>query len=66
MSEFRLNGDLYQEAPRRLQEANRIAMEDLPHIPLHFQTDIYAVSDRIEWQPRRDTQVRGVDIRLKN
>lgn len=51
------------DAARRadlLQQANRIAMVDLPHIPLHFQMDIYAVSDRVQWQPRRDTQVRGL------
>lgn len=46
-----------------LQEANRIAMEELPHIPLHFQMDIHAVSDRVVWSPRRDTQVRGFDVR---
>ena len=48
-----------------IQEANRIAMGDLVHIPLHFQMDIYAVSDRVVWTPRRDTQVRGVDIAIK-
>lgn len=49
-----------------LQQAHRLAMEDLPHIPLHFQMDIYAVSDRLEWRPRRDTEVRGIDIRLRD
>jgi peptide/nickel transport system substrate-binding protein len=49
-----------------LQEANRRAMAQLPHIPLHYQMDIYAVSDRVEWSPRRDTQVRGIDARWKN
>jgi peptide/nickel transport system substrate-binding protein len=49
-----------------LQEANRRAMEQLPHIPLHYQMDIYAVSDRVQWSPRRDTQVRGIDARWKN
>lgn len=48
-----------------LQAANRQAMADLVHIPLHFQMDIYAVSQRIAWAPRRDTQVRGVDVRWK-
>jgi peptide/nickel transport system substrate-binding protein len=46
-----------------LQQANRLVMQDLPHIPLHYQLDIYAVSDRVQWSPRRDTQVRGVDVR---
>lgn len=48
-----------------LQEANRLVVHDLPHIPLHFQMDIYAVSERVEWTPRRDTQVRGVDVRVR-
>lgn len=48
-----------------LQEANRIAMEELPHIPLHFQMDIHAVSDRVDWSPRRDTQVRGFTVSWK-
>jgi peptide/nickel transport system substrate-binding protein len=48
-----------------IQQANRIAMQDLPHIPLHFQMDIYAVRKNLTWSPRRDTQVRGVDIRFK-
>ncbi len=48
-----------------LQQAGRIAMTDLPHIPLHFQMDIYAVSERIDWTPRRDTQIRGRDIRWR-
>ncbi|MCH8333739.1 ABC transporter substrate-binding protein [Candidatus Sumerlaeota bacterium] len=46
-----------------LQEAVRIVMHDLPHIPLHYQMDIYAVSDDVKWTPRRDTQIRGVDVR---
>ncbi|MEN6625961.1 MAG: ABC transporter substrate-binding protein [Candidatus Sumerlaeia bacterium] len=50
---------------RDLERANRIAMEDLPHIPLHFQMDLYAVSDRVAWTPRRETQIRGVEVKWK-
>jgi peptide/nickel transport system substrate-binding protein len=50
---------------RLLQEANRIAMDDLVHLPLHFQADLYAVSDRVEWTPRRDTQLRGIEMKWK-
>lgn len=49
-----------------LQKAVQIAMHDLPHIPLHFQMDIYAISERIQWQPRRDVQMRGRDVRWRN
>lgn len=48
-----------------LRAANRMATLDLPHIPLHFQMDLYAVSDRIAWSPRCDTQVRGVEASWK-
>ncbi len=48
---------------RDLEQAARIAMDDLPHIPLHFQMDLYAISDRIDWKPRRETQVRGIDVK---
>lgn len=54
-----------EEREAMLQRANRIAMEELPHVPLHFQMDIHAVSDRVEWSPRRDTQVRGINVRWK-
>ncbi|MCE5230964.1 ABC transporter substrate-binding protein [bacterium] len=50
---------------RDLEQANRIAMEDLPHIPLHFQMDLYAVSNRIDWHPRRETQIRGMEVKWK-
>lgn len=49
-----------------LKQANRLAMRDLVHIPLHFQMDIYAVGDRVEWSPRMETQVRGVDVKWKS
>ncbi len=45
-----------------LRRANRVAMRDLVHIPLHYQLDMYALSSRVVWQPRTDVQIRGVDI----
>lgn len=48
-----------------LQEAVKLVMDDLPHIPLHYQMDIYAVSDKVNWTPRSDTQVRGSDVTWK-
>ena len=45
-----------------LSEAVRLTMADLPHIPLHYQMDIYAISDEVQWTPRRDTQVRGDEV----
>ncbi|MBI3735126.1 ABC transporter substrate-binding protein [Candidatus Sumerlaeota bacterium] len=48
-----------------LKQAVRTAMSDLPQIPLHFQMDIYAVSDKLDWSPRRDTEVRGIEVKWK-
>lgn len=53
------------ERERILQRAMRLAMEDLPHIPLHFQVDLYGVSERLEWSPRADTRLRGADMRFR-
>lgn len=49
-----------------LRQATRLVIHDLPHIPLHYQMDLYAVSDRIEWAPRHDTQVRGNRVAWKD
>ncbi len=48
-----------------LKQAVRIAMADLPQIPLHFQMDIYAVSEKVAWTPRRDTEIRGMEVKWK-
>lgn len=48
-----------------IRAMTRIAMQDLPHIPLHFQMDIYAVSDSLDWTPRSDTQIRALSARWK-
>jgi len=49
-----------------LQEANRVAMTDLPQIPLHYQMDVYAVRKTLDWFPRRDAQARGWDMRPRD
>jgi peptide/nickel transport system substrate-binding protein len=53
------------ERERVLQHAMRVAMEDLPHIPLHFQVDLYGASDQLEWTPRADTRLRAFDMRFR-
>lgn len=49
-----------------LQKANAVAMGDLPHIPLHFQNNLFALNARLQWQPRLDTQIRGMDLHIKH
>jgi len=50
------------EREQILQEAMRLVMEDLPHIPLHFQVNLFAAADGLEWQPRQDTRLRAADM----
>jgi peptide/nickel transport system substrate-binding protein len=46
-----------------LEEAHRLALNDLPHIPLHIQSDIYAISSRLAYTPRRDNHIHCVDFK---
>lgn len=44
-----------EERFKAMIEAQRIALlEDQAFIPLHFQVDLYAKSDKIKWKPRAD------------
>lgn len=48
-----------------MQQAWQIAADDISYIPLHFQKDIYAVNDRIDYQPRFNKYVYAWDITFK-
>jgi peptide/nickel transport system substrate-binding protein len=48
-----------------LQRCLRLAMEDLPLIPLVVPEDIYGVRDGVEWQPRLDGRVLGAEVRRR-
>jgi|GEM_PF-112179 len=45
-----------------MQEAWKIASDEISYIPLHFQKDIYAVSDRITYTPRYNKYVYAWDV----
>ncbi len=45
-----------------MQEAWKIAADDISYIPLHFQKDIYAVKDRITYTPRYNKYVYAWDV----
>ena len=47
---------------KTLQETMRLAMQDLPRVPLYIEDDIYAVSDRVTWQPRLDMMVFAKEV----
>lgn len=49
-----------------LQEVLHIALlEDQNIIPLHFQVDLYANSERLDFQPRADTYLYFYDMRFE-
>jgi ABC-type transport system substrate-binding protein len=46
-----------------LQHCLRIALDDLPLVPLVSPEDIYGVREGIEWRPRLDGRVLGAEVR---
>jgi peptide/nickel transport system substrate-binding protein len=43
----------------------KIFYDDPPWLILYMQPDFYGVSNRLNWQPRRDERVVVVDAKLK-
>jgi peptide/nickel transport system substrate-binding protein len=46
-------------------EAQKILLDDLPKIPVVWEKEIYAVSDRIDWEPRLDEMIIIKEITLR-
>jgi peptide/nickel transport system substrate-binding protein len=46
-----------------LQQCMRLALDDLPLVPLVTPDDIYGVREGIEWRPRLDGRVLGAEVR---
>jgi ABC-type transport system substrate-binding protein len=57
--------DPYQRR-RLMSEALAILREDLPAIPLAVRSNLYAVSEEIDWTPRQDRRVRAQDMRPRS
>ena len=43
-----------QQRHETLQKVTEILMQDIPMIPVHFEMDIYAAHDRVQFTPRTD------------
>ena len=54
-----------EETRAIIDEMLRVFHEDGPWLLLYFQPDFYGVSDRVEWQARRDERVHVFDARLR-
>ena len=56
------NGD---ERLAIIDEMLEVFYEDGPWLHLYFQPDFYGISNRIEWEPRRDEHVELFEARLR-
>jgi peptide/nickel transport system substrate-binding protein len=45
-----------------MHQCMHIAMHDLPHVPLHYQIDLYGVVDRLQWDARQDRRLRAFEM----
>jgi peptide/nickel transport system substrate-binding protein len=43
-----------EERHKHLQEATRIAVHDIPLIPIHYEQDLYAARKKVDLKPRMD------------
>jgi peptide/nickel transport system substrate-binding protein len=50
---------------KMLQEIMKQVMADLPRIPLYVEDEIYAVSEKISWQPRLDMMIYAKEVNKK-
>ena len=56
-----------EERLKSMQEAQRIALlQDQSVIPLHYQVDLYAKSNKLTWQPRADHYLWYYDMSFKD
>jgi peptide/nickel transport system substrate-binding protein len=51
-----------QDICNRMQE---VIFDEAPVIFIWFQTDIYGVSNRLDWKPRADERIRLIDARFR-
>jgi peptide/nickel transport system substrate-binding protein len=53
------------ERLKYMQEAQKLVLQDVGFIPLHFQMDLYAMSKRLAWKPRADHYVLYNEMQFK-
>ena len=56
------------DPPRRkavLQQLMRLAMHDLPWVPLYLEEEVYLSREGIDWEPRLDNYVLLSEVRLR-
>jgi peptide/nickel transport system substrate-binding protein len=50
----------------RLQQLSRKILEDQPWVPLYVSHDVFAVSDRIRWEPRLDSRINASEFSVQD
>ncbi len=48
-----------------LQKAAKLAMQDLPILPLFIEDDVYAMKDFLYFEPRADGQIKLIDVKRR-
>jgi peptide/nickel transport system substrate-binding protein len=54
------------ERNKYLQEATKIAIHDIPLIPLHYEQDLYAAQKKVELKPRVDKFMWAYEMDINN
>lgn len=47
----------------KLQAAARLALQDVPWVPLYIQDQVYAIREPWDWTPRADKRIRADEVR---
>jgi peptide/nickel transport system substrate-binding protein len=50
---------------RQYEQLMRIALDDVPIVPLYHRYNLYGVSERVRWQPRLDGRLLAAEMSLK-
>lgn len=50
---------------RQYEKLMRLALEEMPLVPLFHRHNLYGVSDRVQWEPRLDGELLAVEISVK-
>lgn len=58
------NGQLFGEANRlrHYEKLVRLAMEEMPLVPLYHRHDLYGVGERVRWEPRLDGMLLAFEM----
>ena len=62
---IQINANTVEEARPVINRMLKLFYDEGPWLQLYFQPDFYGVSNRIDWQPRRDEEIELFAATLK-